>query len=614
MVDGKSMHDRLESAAAPEGASVETLDKGVTRRGFIQGASLAALGTAAFGLAGCGAPADQGKYGQDAAAEGGMPDVWDFEADVVIVGAGAVGLMAANRARDLGASVIVVEANYAAGGHALTSGGHVHLGGGTSVQKANGVTDSADQYYIDHTKPFETRDSRNIREVVRGAADVHAETFEYLLSLGWTHLPISTLRGGGTDSVPRTITSDVEPWSEYNPLGAKSRVPAGIGLTRPMEASAREKGVQFIMNHHMDKLFRAEDGNVVGVEASYQPRLMPGSSAPLVDFEDFLDGNIASEDTVRVRAAKGVVIATGGSTSNWEFHSILDSRYGPEHANGVGGCPFSFQDGSGEAAALAIGASLGAVNVGIDLAKARAIGCQFGYRHKTVGEDSPLWPLVRAYGFDVDTDRVAEDGLIYVNMLGERFAAEDASEEDYWEALLGSAVVKEDGKAKRLAGPVWAIFDEDWRTDRGWKVAGRPDVDREEGYFFSGDTLGELAGKIVNKFYEQHKMPPANLEATVARYNSFVESGVDEDFGRKNPQHKIQTPPFYAAWCPNAFHDCLIGLLINEKFQVMDFNRQPIGHLYCGGEASAGQGMHGHGKNLSNGYAIATNVMKESAI
>lgn len=589
-------------------------DEGLlSRRGFLTGAALATAGVAVAGLAACDNTAPQGDSGTQAQSD--IPTQWDNEADVVVIGAGAVGLVAAIRAKDLGASVIVVEANYAAGGHALTSGGHVHLGGGHSLQTRMGVTDSADQYYIDHTAPFQVRDSRNIREVVRGAADVHAETFEFILENGWKHLADNTLRGGGTDSVFRTITSDRKGWEDVDPIsGGEARGPGGLGLTRPLETSARDKGVEFYMNHHMDKLFRDESGTIVGIEASYSPKIVPGSTTPLKDFDQFDKGNIESTATITVKARKGVVVATGGSTSNWQFHSLFDPRYGPEHANGVGGDPFSFQDASGEIACMEIGATLGATQVGVDMAKARAIGCQYGYRRATIGEDSGVWPLVKAYGFDVDTDRTAEEGIIYVNMLGERFSAEDADEGDYFEAALGSVLVTENGKSKRLAGPVWAIFDDDWRAQRDWKVDGAPSVDREGGYFYSADTLAELAGGIVNKFYESNKMPAENLEKTVARYNTFVDSGVDDDFGRKNPQYKIQKPPFYAAWCPNAFHDTVIGVLINEKFQVMDLHRNVIPHLYCGGEASAGQGMHGHGKNLSNGYAIGTNIVQETAI
>ena len=68
-----------------------------------------------------------------------MPKKWNYEADVVIIGAGAVGLPAAIGARDAGLSVLVVDANYDIGGHAITSGGNVPLGGGTSFQKKYGI-------------------------------------------------------------------------------------------------------------------------------------------------------------------------------------------------------------------------------------------------------------------------------------------------------------------------------------------------------------------------------------------------------------------------------------------------------------------------------------------
>ena len=58
---------------------------------------------------------------------------WSREADVVVIGSGATGLPAAIVAREAGASVIVIEAEQDIGGHAITSGGNVPLGGGTSA-------------------------------------------------------------------------------------------------------------------------------------------------------------------------------------------------------------------------------------------------------------------------------------------------------------------------------------------------------------------------------------------------------------------------------------------------------------------------------------------------
>ena len=59
---------------------------------------------------------------------------WDYEADVVVLGAGATGLAAAIRARDVGASVIVVEQNFDIGGTLIHSNGNVSLGGGDAIQ------------------------------------------------------------------------------------------------------------------------------------------------------------------------------------------------------------------------------------------------------------------------------------------------------------------------------------------------------------------------------------------------------------------------------------------------------------------------------------------------
>ena len=59
---------------------------------------------------------------------------WTYEADVVIIGGGCTGLPAAIRARDLGASVIVVDQNFDLGGKMLHSGGQVSFGGGDPVQ------------------------------------------------------------------------------------------------------------------------------------------------------------------------------------------------------------------------------------------------------------------------------------------------------------------------------------------------------------------------------------------------------------------------------------------------------------------------------------------------
>jgi hypothetical protein len=83
--------------------------------------------------------------------------------------------------------------------------------------------------------------------------------------------------------------------------------------------------------------------------------------------------------TLEVRAKKGVILGTGGSTSNVNFRRIFDPRLTEEY--GTAGEPFTPQDASGELAAMAVGASIwGAFNqsaeFGQHLTKAGRIGCQ----------------------------------------------------------------------------------------------------------------------------------------------------------------------------------------------------------------------------------------------
>ena len=83
---------------------------------------------------------------QAAAADG---IAWDREADVVVIGAGAGGLVAAIAAREKGASVIIVEKNFDIGGRAMMSYGGLYIGGGNRLQQAKGVKDTPDLAFAD---------------------------------------------------------------------------------------------------------------------------------------------------------------------------------------------------------------------------------------------------------------------------------------------------------------------------------------------------------------------------------------------------------------------------------------------------------------------------------
>lgn len=604
----------------------------ISRRDFVRGAGIGAAAVAGASMM----PA----FAEKALAQtnSGIPEQWDLEADVVVIGSGAVGLPAAIRAADAGASVIVVETNYDIGGHAIISGGNVPLGGGTSLQKKYEIEDSPDLYFRDLTdwSVVETNgmpDYRyNDRGIQRALADNAAPTYEFLVENGveFVDQPPDNNGAHATGlSAPRehhTIWGHGQ--SLESPAGA-----GGTSLMRPLEASAREKGVRFLMNYHMDVIYRESPnaGRVVGIQASYTPTILPGTDTPLQGFRT--DGNIEmTAETVTVKANKAVIIGTGGSTGNVEFRRIFDPRVTEEYI--LGGEPYSPQDGSGELAALAIGASLwGTANQAHErngyIRKRNMIGAQYLYVAWT--PDSPIFPLARATGL-----RIRDwQNVICVNQVGKRFYNEfeagypNGTHEGFldpyvpgdWrnarkikynpQNYVDAALAINEGSTPPdyAAGPIWAIFDAAAVEREGWDVE-PPNTDPL--YFFSADTLEELAAKLTENPYQKVEMPGENLVATVERYNLMVELGADVDFEKPTPQYKIETPPFYAAWSTPCIHDTYAGLRINMQCQVMDMYGQVIPGLYCGGESAGGCTQHGLARCLTQGYIAGGEAVKEA--
>ena len=542
------------------------------------------------------------------------PTRWQREADVVVIGSGATGLPAAIVAREAGASVILLEAEKDIGGHAITSGGNVPLGGGTSVQKKYGINDLPDLLFRDLTdwsvvEPNGFPDYRyNDREIIRAFADNSAPTFEWLVAHGVIFVDKAPDDFGGTsvgNSVPREMHSAAMDWpmvqtgAPADPIIQKT-LSSGNGLMRPLEAAAKKAGVQILLEHKMTAIFREQptSGRVVGIE---------------------VDNNGQRLD---IRARKAVIVATGGFTGNVNFRRMFDPRLTEEYC-GLSGMPWSNQDASGELAGMAIGASLwGFYNqtgeFGSNLTKPGTVGSQYGYVNLRWMPGSPVFDRVRASGLPVANWQ----DLILVNMLGKRFYDETGGQftsndynsiKDYVQgSYLNAKNAKYNpndfidaalagiGDGHNGGGPIWAIFDADAVTREKWNP-NPPNVDIKAGFFFSADTLADLANKVKMQ-YQRVPMPPDNLEQTVARYNSFVDSGVDADFGKPKPLHKIEKPPFYAAWATPVVHDTRAGLRINAKCQVMDMNAKVIPGLYCGGESAGGFSQHGLARAACQGY------------
>ena len=550
---------------------------------------------------------------------------WDDAADVVVIGAGATGLPAAIAAREAGASVIIVEAQNHIGGHAIVSSGNLPFGGGNIYQRKYGVEDSPDLLFrdlIDWTvvEPNGAPPYRyNDHELARAFADNSVPAFDFLLAHGVAIVDKAPDNLSGHEigiSVPRTLHCAAMRWplvQTGKPVeqGAQATTSSGSGLMQPLYEAALKLGVKILLEHRMTALHREtpHSGGVTGIAVEH------GGG----------DRNI--------RADKAVIIGTGGSSGNVNFRRMFDPRLTEEYC-GLAGMPWSDQDASGELAAMAIGASLwGLTNFageyGTGVTKAGSIGCQYGYGNLRWLPDSEVFERARATGL-----KVADwQDVILVNTLGNRFYDEtgrqftpsifgnladyrqgdhrNATAVNYNPSNFINAALAGIGDGKNGGGPIWAIFDADAVAREEWNPA-PPNVDTAAGFFFSANTVEELAAKVVMQ-YQRVAMPPRNLAATIARYNTFVETGVDADFGKPKPRYKIEKPPFHAAWATPVIHDTRAGLRINARCQVLDTNGAAIPGLYCGGELAGGLSLHGLPRAICQGVIAGRNAAAENA-
>lgn len=265
--------------------------------------------------------------------EAAHPSALDLDdVDVLVVGFGIAGACAAISAAEAGARVVVVERASAPGGSSALSGGEVYLGGGTSVQKACGFEDTADDMFAFLQAALGPHADE---EKLRAYCDGSADHFRWLVDHGVEFRP--SLYEAPTWMPP---TADGLMWLGENswpfdtlaapsPRGHRPPAPffAGKVLMDALVAAAREAGVRTVVDTRVTGLV-VEGGRVVGVRAKQY-----------------------GEERV-LRADRGVVLTTGGFVDNEEMLA--------DHAPmllGRGKVSDGLDDGSGIRIAQAVGAA-----------------------------------------------------------------------------------------------------------------------------------------------------------------------------------------------------------------------------------------------------------------
>jgi len=684
-----------------KGSDLEQKGSGLNRRDFFTAGAAVGVGAAAMA-----APTVAvARRGHD---EGGT--VWHYEADVVIAGGGCAGLTAAIRARDMGASVLVVDQNYDLGGRMLHSGSFLSLGGGDSVQKRDmaGEADAEgfitvppveDPEELDDDIELLFRDVTdwsivdrkaqspyryNEREMMRAWADNCPATRDFLIENYVRFTRVNGTHGGGglsrarapycflmlgdvTDIKAGTITAEdagvanLERTSPLAPVQMQDAssfvgpgaVRNGAALARPLEFSAREKGVQFLLHRRFDDLIREEQfsGRVTGLTASYSPRHHPQSGELLRSY--WQNGNIDDRsERVNIRAKRAVIMASGGHAGNPEvrsmFYPALRDPAFPTSGNALQGD--GGQDASALKAGLKVGANMAGMQQNLSYPTTFHISTRLGTRdaYTTMMPGHPTFDFRGSAGINVGNAGFEE--FIAVNQVGKRFFNEirlpirpgsnrypgdggapgqgldhtptdwrNCSKEwiremyNYDHGLDAALALNEGSVAPNFySGPLWAIFDEAAVERTGWELR-FPYVSDTNGYFFTSDTIEGLARKIYSR-HPYSRVPMSHLGASVDTWNSYVAGGEDPEFERhvEAPMNAIDAPPYYALSIMVIWHDSYGGLRVNGRNQVIDMTGSTIPGLYAGGEAVGGFNKHGLGKGHVHGYIAGTNAARDT--
>ncbi len=230
--------------------------KGMSRRSFVAGAGIVAMGAAAIGLTGCGSKASSDTGYSLAAADDGK---WDSTSDVIVVGGGGAGLAAALEAAQSGASVTIIEAAAAVGGNTANSSGVIQAAGTDLQKKYTGITDDTPdkhaQYYID------TAEGSLDEDLVKYVCGQAPSAIEFMEGLGVTY---EVVYGNGT--VPYVDATLVLP--RIHLAGTSDEgLQYGAWHIAALKAATDSAGVQYVFDTEATQLVQNSDGVITGVVA-----------------------------------------------------------------------------------------------------------------------------------------------------------------------------------------------------------------------------------------------------------------------------------------------------------------------------------------------------------
>ncbi len=484
-----------------------------------------------------------------------VPENWEMEADIVVVGFGAAGVAAAVTAHELGADVLMLEK--------------------APEGKEGGNTRVAGQGYLNASSPDKAATSLTAlcgpytvpEKMIRVWAEEVCRNNEWLASLGGD--PQEHQHPPEGIEFPDLPGSDCVHKFHDGPK-------YGYSLTwKRFESLVKERPIR------------------VCYETPGKELIQDGSTREILGIRALQDGK-----TINVKARKAVVLTCGGFENNQEM--IRNYLSGMPYCY-TSGSPYN--EGDGITMAMSVGADLWHMN---------------NFAGPSMALKVPEFPTtfsMQALHFS----KVMAGGMIVVGPDGKRFTDEKFKtrhgkipSNGKWRPLSTPCPMFMIFDHTLLeAGPLYdknpshgwtqVVEKYDWSDDNGAELA--------KGWIKSADTVAELAGVIG--------LDADALTGTVKRWNAHAETGEDPEFGRSLMVAPLQKAPFYAVEMSPSMLNTQGGPRRNEDARILRPDGTPIPRLYSAGELGSiysylYQGTGNIGECLAFGRISARNAVAET--
>jgi succinate dehydrogenase/fumarate reductase flavoprotein subunit len=541
---------------------------GLSRRGFLAGAgTLAAAGAFGLGLSGCSPDATGSPKGDGVSVDYVTSVEWATEYDVVIIGWGGAGSVAAITAADAGAKVLLVEkAPYGdEGGNTRYCEQYV----ATPTSYEGGVA-----FMNAFAHGFDTATEEIVDFMVKGSMD----NVDWLLSMGAKSFgyPTADASTGADLQVEYPPLEELETWvverdgrlmlvGEW-PIMPNGQPNSDVAAYQVEAPDSGQKKYWKLMRKNVVE--RA--GNIhVWYESPATKLIQDPLSKTVLGVKVSRKGQ-----DLNVRAKNGVILTCGSYEASQEMYET--------YAQWSLAYPLGSTYNTGDGIRMALG-------VGADLWHMAALSGPW-ISPKYEGEDRGIFGGVM-------TQRIAiTPSCIYVGGNAKRFMKE-SDWHKHGHVNVGGTWV-----SQIVPEITYAIMDSDARYGPG-VIRVTP-----ESEIISANSIDELAQKI--------DLDAATLTATVDEWNADCANGVDTQFHRPTVALKelSSSGPYFAVRLYPCCVNCQGGPVRNIKCEVLNVEGDPIPHLYSAGElGSFWAGVYQGGGNIAETMYTGREAGKNAA-